>query len=69
MGVEIIDTLVSLLEPHGVAVHLSATHLCTQMRGVREDQSRTWTSFWRGSYETEPAMREEFLHTVQSTRR
>src|SRR5882762_7672686 len=69
MGVEIIDTLVSLLEPHGVAVHLSATHLCTQMRGVREDQSRTWTSFWRGSYESEPAMREEFLHTVQSSRR
>ena len=69
MGVEIIDTLLSLLEPHGVAVHLSATHLCTQMRGVREDQSKTWTSFWRGSYEGEPAMREEFLRTVQSSRR
>src|SRR3989475_11372172 len=68
MGVEITDALVSLLEPHGVAVHLSATHLCTQMRGVREDQSRTWTSFWRGTYETQPAMREEFLHTVQRTR-
>jgi len=27
MGVEIIDTLVSLLEPHGVAVHLSATRM------------------------------------------
>ena len=65
MGVEIIDTLVRLLEPHGVAVHLAATHLCTQMRGVREDQSKTWTSFWRGSYETQPAMRDEFLQTVR----
>ena len=54
---------------HGVAVHLEAMHLCTQMRGVREEHSRTWTSFWRGSYETETAMREEFLRTVQSSRR
>ena len=69
MGVEVIDTLLGVLQPHGVAFHLSATHLCTQMRGVREDQSKTWTSFWRGSYETEPAMREEFLRTVQSSRR
>src|SRR2546423_1034537 len=68
MGVEIIDTLLSLLEPHGVAVHLSATHLCTQMRGVREDQSQTWTSFWRGSYETDAAMRAEFPHTLASNR-
>ena len=62
---EIADTLATVLEPHGVAVHLSANHLCTQMRGVREDQSKTWTSFWRGGYEDEPAMRDEFLRTVR----
>ncbi len=69
MGVEIADTLVNILEPHGVAVHLSATHLCTQMRGVKEDSSRTWTSFWRGSYESDPAMRDEFLQTLRFGRR
>lgn len=68
MGVEIVDTLAQALKPHGVAVHLAATHLCTQMRGVREDQSKTWTSFWRGSYETEPGMRNEFLQTVRASR-
>lgn len=61
MGKEIADLLVELMEPHGVAVHLSAVHLCTQMRGVREEQSRTWTSFWRGSYEDDPELRREFL--------
>ncbi len=61
MGSQIADLLVQLLQPHGVAVHLEAEHLCTQMRGVREEQSRTWTSFWRGSYEDEPSIREEFL--------
>ena len=38
---QIADELVRVLQPHGVAVHLSAMHLCTQMRGVREDHSRT----------------------------
>ncbi len=65
IGQEVADTLVRLLEPHGVAVHLEAVHLCTQMRGVREEQSRTWTSFWRGSYEEDPAMRTEFLEVAR----
>jgi GTP cyclohydrolase I len=61
LGQEIADHLEHLMEPHGVAVHVEAAHLCTQMRGVREERSRTWTSFWRGTYETEPEMRREFL--------
>jgi GTP cyclohydrolase I len=65
VGQEIADTLVRLLQPHAVAVHLEAEHLCTQMRGVREEQSRTWTSFWRGTYETDPAMRAEFLQVCR----
>ena len=66
MGQEIADTLVRLLEPHGVAVHLEAVHLCTQMRGVREEQSRTWTSFWRGNYENDPELRAEFLQVCRA---
>ncbi|MFN2613930.1 MAG: GTP cyclohydrolase I [Actinomycetota bacterium] len=68
MGQQIADTLVELLQPHGVAVHLDAAHLCTQMRGVREEQSKTWTSFWRGAYESEPEMRQEFLRAVSRPR-
>ena len=68
MGSEIADLLVRLLQPHGVAVHLEAEHLCTQMRGVREEQSRTWTSFWRGSYEDDPSVRDEFLSVCRRAR-
>ena len=64
MGKEIADLLVELMQPHGVAVHLDAVHLCTQMRGVREEQSHTWTSFWRGTYENDPELRREFLTAV-----
>ena len=66
IGVEIADELVRVLNPHGVAVHLNAMHLCTQMRGVRETHSRTWTSFWRGNYESDPQLRAEFLGTASS---
>ena len=61
IGVEVADLLVDLMDPHGVAVHLDAVHLCTQMRGVREEKSHTVTTFWRGSYEDDPELRREFL--------
>lgn len=64
IGVEVADLLVGLMEPHGVAVHLDAVHLCTQMRGVREEKSHTVTTFWRGSYEDDPELRREFLATA-----
>jgi GTP cyclohydrolase I len=65
IGQEVADHLDEMLQPHGVAVHLLAAHLCTQMRGVREERSRTSTSFWRGNYERDPEMRREFLAVAQ----
>jgi GTP cyclohydrolase IA len=67
IGQEVADHLVQLMQPHGVAVHLRATHLCTQMRGVREEQSNTWTTFWRGNYEQDPSLRDEFLRTARGS--
>jgi GTP cyclohydrolase IA len=66
MGRSIADTLVELMKPHGVAVYLDAAHLCTQMRGVREEQSRTVTTFWRGTYDESDEMRREFLQIVRN---
>lgn len=60
MGREITMTLDQMLQAHGVAVYLEASHLCTQMRGVREGESTTRTTFWRGNYEREPQLRTEF---------
>jgi GTP cyclohydrolase IA len=65
IGQEVADHLAQLMQPHGVAVHLQATHLCTQMRGVREEDSKTWTSFWRGVYEEDQGLRSEFLGAIR----
>jgi GTP cyclohydrolase I len=61
LGQEIVDFLDTTLHAHGVAVYLDGTHMCTQMRGVRELQSSTKTTFWRGSYDQDPGLRREFL--------
>jgi len=65
MGEQIADALVDLVEPRGVAVHLEAAHLCTQMRGVEEDGSRTVTTFWRGLFNEDADLRREFLIQIQ----
>ena len=66
LGEQIADALVGLMEPHGVAVHLESVHLCTQMRGVREEHSKTVTSVWRGGYSENPELRREFLAEVRN---
>jgi GTP cyclohydrolase I len=68
IGQQIADTLVTMLEPHGVAVYLEAHHMCMQMRGVEEASSLTRTTFWRGEYESNAALRSEFLSACESSR-
>jgi GTP cyclohydrolase I len=60
IGQRIADTLEALLKPHGIGVYLEAHHLCTEMRGVREVSPLTRTTFWRGEYDANPALRAEF---------
>jgi len=66
MGDQIADTLQELIQAHGVAVHLEAHHLCTQMRGVREQHPRTRTAVWRGEYSSNADLRSEFFQLTGS---
>ncbi|MBD3145866.1 GTP cyclohydrolase I [Microbispora bryophytorum] len=61
IGQQLVDALERILAPHGVAVHLEAVHLCTQMRGVREIDSSTRTTYWRGNYDFDAQLRAEFI--------
>jgi len=60
IGQELADALERILAPHGVAVRLEAVHLCTQMRGVREIDSKTRTTYWRGAYDSDAELRQAF---------
>lgn len=58
---QIAVALEELLNAHGVAVYMEAQHLCTQMRGVREDAATTRTTGYRGVYERDADLRAEFF--------
>jgi GTP cyclohydrolase I len=64
IGQQIADSLVAMLQPHGVAVYLEAHHLCVEMRGVREISPVTRTSVWRGHYAEDSSLRYEFLNEI-----
>lgn len=51
-----------ILTPKGVGVVIEAVHLCMMMRGVEKQNSRTITSALRGTFQSCPMTRNEFLN-------
>ena len=62
---QIADELEGVLRPRGVAVIMEGTHLCTAMRGVRQQDARMRTSVMRGQFQEDPTLRQEFLQQIQ----
>ncbi len=61
---QIADTLIDALEPDGVAVAVQAEHLCMTMRGIKKPGSRMITSAMRGTFQSQPETRTEFLSLI-----
>jgi len=61
LGQQIANALDQLVQPHGIAVYLEAQHMCTHMRGVNNQTSVTRTTNWRGSFDDDPTLRDEFF--------
>ena len=62
---EILDAMVTTLNPLGAAVVIEASHLCMMMRGVSKQNSVTTTSAFFGEFEKYPT-RNEFLKLISS---
>ncbi|MBI3954215.1 MAG: GTP cyclohydrolase I FolE [Chloroflexi bacterium] len=58
---QVADCIMDTLQPAGVAVVISAEHLCMTMRGVKKPGSKVVTSITRGSFVESPISRTEFL--------
>jgi GTP cyclohydrolase I len=62
---QIAETLETVLEPKGVAVVVEAIHLCMMMRGVAQQNASAITSSMRGSFESDPKTRAEFMGLIR----
>ncbi len=62
---QVAETLMKGLKPRGVAVMLTGKHLCMHSRGVKNPTSEAVTTTWLGEFETNAALRQEFLMQVK----
>jgi GTP cyclohydrolase I len=62
---QFVDVVYTTLQPEGVAVILSAKHMCMTMRGVKKPGSEIVTQASRGSLKTQPDVRRDFLAMLQ----
>ena len=63
---QVAKLLQAVLRPKGVAVALTARHLCMEMRGVRKPGAATTTSCLLGAFRNRQATRAEFLQLLRS---
>ncbi len=64
------DFVYEKTQPQGVAVRISAVHMCKTHRGIKSSQaSRMITTAYYGKFETDQAARSDFLQECQSLER
>lgn len=62
---QVADAMMEVLDPHGVAVVMEASHFCMMMRGVQKQNSSMVTSAMRGTFRTDVRTRTEFLELIR----
>jgi GTP cyclohydrolase IA len=62
---QVADAMMEHLGAHGVAVVMEASHTCMMMRGVQKQRSTTVSSAMRGTFETDPRTRAEFMGFIR----
>ncbi len=59
--------LLEVLNAHGVAVVLEASHFCMVMRGVQKQNSKTVTSSMLGAFREDSRSRSEFMELIRES--
>ncbi len=62
---QIASGLQDVLDAHGVAVVLEASHFCMIMRGVQKQNSKTVTSSMLGAFRDDSRSRAEFMELIR----
>jgi len=62
---QVAHTLMSKLQPHGVAVVIEGTHLCMTCRGVKAHDTSLISSVMLGKFREDSTLRAEFLSLLK----
>ena len=62
---QVAEAIEEVLAPQGVGVVIECEHLCMMMRGVEKQNSFAITSSLRGSFESDPKTRSEFIELIR----
>ena len=65
---QIAEFMVEVLDPKGVAVVMTARHMCSMIRGVMKHDSDMTTSAMLGDFRHKQATRNEFLMHIQRSK-
>src|SRR5882672_3066769 len=68
MTTQIAQTIMSEIDPLGVAVVLEAEHMCMRMRGVEKQNSYVTTSAMLGVFRTNHETRQEFMNLLRNAK-
>ena len=62
---EIANEIMRYLKPKGVGVVIEARHLCMEMTGIKQPETKVVTSAVRGQFRSDIRTREEFLKLIK----
>lgn len=63
--IQVAEFLWEELQPRGVAVQITAKHMCMEMRGVKKHDTHTTTTKLLGIFKEDPSARNEFLNCIK----
>lgn len=64
LTVDIAQELTRIIAPKGIAVSISARHMCVEMRGVNKSGITTDSSYYTGIFKTDTALKQEYLMRI-----
>lgn len=64
LTVQVADALETVLHPKGIAVYLEGKHMCSEMRGVKNETAELRTQKFTGCFEENSELRREFLMQI-----
>jgi len=63
---QVADYINDILKPQGVAVTMTARHLCMEMRGVRKIGAETTTTSLHGLFKSDHSTRNEYFQSINN---